>query len=214
MTRFADAGFSVHTPIFFDLSRMPSTAASAVGLARICISREFHAFITRGNAPAAAWVRNLARHLGRKGRKVGVVGMCFTGGLALAAVAEDAVGAAVAAQPAMPWANGPWPFSTASRRRSLGLSAEEEAGLRRGTTPVLALRFDQDPMSPRERVIEIDQLASGCVFWVRGEDDEELKGHPTLTAAFRGNDDELASASQAAIAEAISFLNTNLQDNA
>jgi len=213
MMRFADAGFSVHTPVFFDLSGLNQTAAAVVGFSRICVSREFHVLTTKGDSPAAAWVRDLAQHLSNeRGRKVGVVGMCFTGGLALAAIANDGVGAAVVAQPAMPFANGPRPLGSEVRRRSFGLSAAEETAVMNSSTPILALRFDRDSMSPRERVIEIDSFAAGCAVWVRDANGSELEGHPhpTLTAAFRDTKETIAQASETAISRVVDFLHANL----
>ena len=210
INRFADAGFNVHAPVFFDLSRLGPTAAAAVGFSRICISREFHVLTTRGNSPAAEWVRSLAAHLGAKGnRKVGVVGMCLTGGLALAAVVDDSVGAAVAAQPAMPFANGPPPIGSDTRRRSLGLSTAEVDAVAASGTPILALRFDCDRRSPKERVVAIDELSNGCAVAVR-DGTKKLRGHPTLTATFRDKDVGRARASAAAIDDTISFLWANL----
>ena len=210
INRFADAGFNVHAPVFFDLSRLGRTAAAAVGFSRICISREFHVLTTRGNSPAAEWVRSLAAHLGAKGnQKVGVVGMCLTGGLALAAVVDDSVGAAVAAQPAMPFANGPPPIGSDARRSSLGLSGAEVDAVRTSGTPILALRFRRDRMSPKERVEAIDELANGCAVWL-SDGEKELQGHPTLTAAFRYADEKRIRASEMAINETISFLDANL----
>lgn len=209
MDSLADSGFSVYLPAFFEFPRLRNTPAALAGLLRVCISREFHVLVTRGNSPAANWVRSLARRVAREDQRVGVVGMCLTGGLALAAVAEDYVGAAVSAQPAMPWANGPWPLGSAQRRRDLGLSAEEESAVRDQGTPILALRFDDDPMSPRERVLTIDELETGCVFWAR-DNGEALPGHATLTAAFRDEESNVQRASRMAIDQVTEFLSVNL----
>lgn len=204
-----DAGFRVYAPRFFEMSKIPSAPAALAGMLRFCVSREFHVLATRGNSPAAAWVRSLAQHLGGDDGRVGVIGMCLTGGLALGAAAEERVAAAVVAQPALPWANGPWPLGSLSRRRSLGLSVDESAAVESGDTPILALRFDIDTMSPLERITAIDELASGCALWVR-DDDRPVAAHATLTAAFRDESEPAQRASRTAIDDVVTFLNTNL----
>ena len=209
MDCLADAGFRVYMPVFFETSWLPDTPAAVAGLVRVCISREFHVLATGGNSPAASWVRSLAQHVAQDGQQLGVVGMCLTGGLALAAIAESSVGAAVAAQPAMPWANGPWPLGSAPRRRDLGLSTEEEAAVRNGTTPILALRFDRDRKSPRERVLTIGELETGCAVWIT-DDGKSPPPHATLTAAFRKGEPDVRRASRGAIQQVIEFLDANL----
>lgn len=73
--------------------------------------------------------------------------MCLTGGLAVAATIEPAVRAAVSSQPALPLAFPP----TRRRRANLALAPTDlEAAVDSGT-PVMALRFRCDLLSPRAR---------------------------------------------------------------
>ena len=68
------------------------------------MSREIYLFAAGRTSPIVAWLRELARLAHREcgGRGVGVVGMCLTGGFALATAVEPAVLAPVMAQPGLP----------------------------------------------------------------------------------------------------------------
>ncbi|MFX5680445.1 hypothetical protein ABTE28_20325, partial [Acinetobacter baumannii] len=71
---------------------------------------------------------------------VGVIGMCFSGGFALATAADDSVLAPVVSQPAVPPAIG-------AGRSATGLSPTEEAAIRRRAGDglcALGLRFTND----------------------------------------------------------------------
>ena len=100
---------------------------------RLCVTREFTIFAAGRTAPLAGWLRSLARtvHATDGGPGVGVVGMCVTGGFALAMMVEPAVVAPVVAQPATPLplgGGGPatstsaprtWPPSPSGSRRAV-----------------------------------------------------------------------------------------------
>jgi dienelactone hydrolase len=122
----------------------------------VCISREFAAFARRADRPVAEFVRALARslHADVGGPGVGVIGMCFTGGFALAAAVEPAVLAPVASQPSVP-------FPLGSRKTDVGMSdRERDAVVRRVREDglcALGLRFSEDRVSPRAR---FDRLAA------------------------------------------------------
>ena len=125
--------------------------------ARACISREFQAFARRADRPIAEYVRALARDLhGRVGGPgVGVIGMCFSGGFALAAAVEPAVLAPVASQPSLPLPLG------ASRRHDLGMSDRERTAVservRSEGLCLVGLRFSEDRMSPADRFTALEQ---------------------------------------------------------
>ena len=59
-------------------------------------------------SPVATWLRALARDLHAElgGGGVGALGMCFTGGFALAMMVDPAVAAPVVAQPSLPFPIG------------------------------------------------------------------------------------------------------------
>jgi dienelactone hydrolase len=147
--RFAEdvvaRGFTVVMPSLFGRDGARATMFETVrSIAAVCVSREFTMFALRRTTPVATWLRSLARELHRDlgGPGVGAVGMCLTGGYALAMLADAPVTAPVLAQPASPAPVG------RARRADLGLSppdlesvkAKVEAGCQ-----VLGLRYQDDP---------------------------------------------------------------------
>ena len=139
------AGFTVVLPHLFGT---PERAASAGYVARsvrqVCVSAEFTKLRTGVTSPVATWLRSLARELHAElgGPGVGALGMCFTGGFALAMMVDDSVAAPVVAQPSAPFALG--------RRRSadVNLSPADLETVRERSAAgcqVLGLRYRQDP---------------------------------------------------------------------
>jgi dienelactone hydrolase len=116
-----------------------------------CVSRDFHAFATGKTSPIIEWLRALARSLHEEcgGPGIGVVGMCFTGGFALAMMADAPVLAPVLSQPSLPFPVG------ASRKRDLGLSDGDLERVKQKCAAedltVLGLRFTGDRAVPAER---------------------------------------------------------------
>lgn len=104
--RVAEAGMTVFLPSLFGEPGRPVT--TGYGLATmfkaICIQREFNSWHAGRSSPIVEWLRALARkaHAECGGRGVGAVGMCFTGGYALAMMTEPSVVAPVLSQPSMP----------------------------------------------------------------------------------------------------------------
>ncbi|TQF73968.1 dienelactone hydrolase [Rhodococcus spelaei] len=129
-------------------------AAAAVNAAStiipICINREFTVLATGRTSPVIGWLRALARHEHARcgGPGVGAVGMCFTGGFALAMAADDVLLAPVLSQPSLPLA------VTAGRRATIDISPEDLARVKErcaGGLTVLGLRFVGDRFVPAER---------------------------------------------------------------
>src|SRR6185437_10442417 len=127
--RFADrvaaAGMTVFLPSLFGTPGKPVSIGYALGtmLKTICIAREFNVWANDRSSPIVGWLRALARrvHAECGGRGVGAVGMCFTGGYALAMMTEPSVVAPVLSQP-----SNPIGFSAAAKAAT-GLSPEEIA---------------------------------------------------------------------------------------
>jgi len=147
-----DAGFTVTViSLFGDPGRPVTPGYAAKSFAAACINREFRAFARRADRPVAEYVRAVARRVHDRvgGPGVGVIGMCFSGGFALASAADPVVLAPVASQPSVPL-----PL-TAGHRRDLGMSdREKDAISQRVQTDglcLLGLRFSEDAMSPRDR---------------------------------------------------------------
>ena len=102
--RLNAAGFSVHLPHLFGPFGKANKFTTATNLVRICIRREFHLFRTGSQSPIANWMRGLCHEINKQtNSSVGVIGMCLTGSFAIPLMAEDAVIAAVASQPSLPF---------------------------------------------------------------------------------------------------------------
>ncbi|WP_022879632.1 dienelactone hydrolase family protein [Microbacterium sp. B19] len=155
--RLVAAGFHVALPSIIGTPGRPVSGGYIAGSAlRMCVSREFAAFARRADRPIAAFLRALARdvHAERGGPGVGVIGMCFSGGFALATAADDSVLAPVVSQPALPPAIG-------AGRSATGLSPTEEAAVRRRADDglcALGLRFTNDRSVPAERFAAFERL--------------------------------------------------------
>jgi dienelactone hydrolase len=151
------AGFTVAVPSLFGEPGRPLSAGYGLRtFAQACITREFAAFARRADRPIAEYVRALARHLHERvgGPGVGVIGMCFTGGFALAAAVEPAVLAPVASQPSLPLPLGE------ARRRDLGMSEREEAAVAQRVRSeglcLVGLRFTEDAAVRPERFAALE----------------------------------------------------------
>jgi dienelactone hydrolase len=143
--------------LFGDDGRDPSVPYALASIVRGCVSREFTVLALNRTSPVTTWLRTLARaeHERCGGPGVGAVGMCFTGGFALAMMVDDAVVAPVLSQPSLPFPIG------RSRRRALGISdADVERVVERVAAGVcvLGLRFSGDKASPPERFATLREL--------------------------------------------------------
>ncbi|GAA1807103.1 dienelactone hydrolase family protein [Agromyces neolithicus] len=145
-------GFSVAIPYLFGAPHHDARQAlMPLAQARICITREFRALGLRSQRGFSVKLGALAEALKTDDspRGVGVIGMCFTGGFALAAAVDDAVVAPVLSQPSLPYAlPGPW-------SRALPVGREEMTEITRRARDdglcVLGLRFSDDRISPKQR---------------------------------------------------------------
>lgn len=147
--RVVDAGFTVAMPQMFGTpGREMSVPYVLNSMTKACVSREFANWALDCTSPIIDWLRALARDLHEKcgGPGVGAIGMCFTGGFALAMAVDDTMLAPVLSQPSLPFAGGK------ARRRALGLSdADLATVVAREELCVLAMRFTGDPAVPGAR---------------------------------------------------------------
>lgn len=200
-----DAGFTVVIPSPFGEPGRSASARYMLGVvARICVSSEFRAFAVGVHRPITDYLRAVAADLAARtpGKGVGVIGMCATGGFALAAAIDDSVLASVLSQPALPF-----PISRA-RRVDLPMSADDfdrvAERANRGEVCALGLRFSEDVSAPRERfdavkkrlgdafeVIELDSSEGNATGFskrahsVLTGEVRETPGHPALAARER-----------------------------
>jgi dienelactone hydrolase len=150
--RVIDAGFTVAMPSLVGEPGRPMSATYVMkSFSSVCVSREFSAWALNRTSPVIAWLRALARDLHEQagGNGVGAVGMCFSGGFALAMAVDDEMLAPVLSQPSMPFAVGK------ARAGALGLSDADLARVKDRVTNddlcVLGLRFSKDRAVPDAR---------------------------------------------------------------
>ena len=148
---------AVMPSLFGEDGRDPTMPYAAKGLLQACVSKEFATWALDRTSPITVWLRALARveHERCGGPGVGAVGMCLTGGFALAMMVDDVLVAPVLSQPSLPL-----PLA-ASRRRSLGISDADAERVRERVAAgvcVLGLRFTGDRAVPAERFAALREL--------------------------------------------------------
>lgn len=207
--RVVEAGYTVALPdLFGEAGRPFSNGYVLQSMARGCVSREFVAFATEKTSPVTVWLRALvAEAHARAGgdRGVGVVGMCFTGGFALALAVDPLVRVPVLSQPSLPLPVGK------RRARDLGLSPGDlEVVTQRAAADeicALGFRFTADPVVPGARFerlraelgdafigVEIDSSAGNPHGF--GKD-----AHSVLTKEYRDHDGSPTKAAQDLVLE-------------
>jgi dienelactone hydrolase len=209
-----DSGFTVAIPSPFGTPGREGSVGYMIGtVSRLCVSAEFRAFAANAHRPITDFLRAVAADLASRapGPGVGVIGMCFTGGFALATAIDDSVLASVMSQPAVPF-----PISRA-RRVDPGMSKEDldvvAARAAAGNLCAIGLRFSEDASAPRERfaalkarlgdafeVIELDSSAGNAGGYSRG-------AHSVLTGEVRESPANSAFAARESVVE---FLKKNL----
>jgi dienelactone hydrolase len=131
--------------------RLGAAGYTLSSLVPACVSREFSVLATGRTSPVVSWLRALAadEHERCGGPGVGAVGMCFTGGFALAMATDERMLAPVLSQPSLPFG------LTAGAKRSIDISpADLEIVKRRCADDglqVLGLRFTCDRLVPGAR---------------------------------------------------------------
>jgi dienelactone hydrolase len=163
------AGFRIAMPLMLGGirrkpgNRVTNALALAEAGARIlqtCVSWQFTALAQHRTSPITTWLIELARResAAAGGGQIGVIGMCFSGGFALATAIDPVVGVAVASQPAMPYA---WSLlgRIPGQAASVGMDDEHWQRVldRRAADQVCfrTLRFERDVKSPAARVARI-----------------------------------------------------------
>lgn len=170
------AGFTVVMPHLFGAPELsPSMGNIVKSIGRVCVSAEFTKLATGVTTPVAGWLRSLARSLHEElgGPGVGALGMCFTGGFALAMMVDPSVAAPVLAQPSAPFAVGkkraadlnlcPADLAVVRDRAAAGC---EVLGLRYLEDPAVGTRFDTLTREIGDKFIRVEF---------------EGKGHSTVT---------------------------------
>jgi dienelactone hydrolase len=222
-THIRDRGFRVVMPslvgsVIEEPNSLPRKAklgaAFLTSSMRICISWQFVALLQRRTSPITGWLLALAHEEARaSGRpRVGVIGMCLTGGFALGMAVDPIVGVAVVSQPALPFAMGPLgkiPGQVTDPGTSPG---DNDRLLARRDDPdfcVRALRYTTDKIAPVERVRRLaEELAPGLIFTPI---EATKKAHSVLTdATDRSPDPHAQKAVEDALQSVIDDLSKRL----
>jgi dienelactone hydrolase len=171
-----DAGFTVVMPSLLGTPGEAMGAGNVLkAVAKVCVSKEFAAWHTGQTSPVTRWLSALAEELHNElgGPGVGALGMCFSGGFALAMMVGGHVAAPVLSQPSMPFAVTP------ALRRDLNLTPADLATVKERVAagcPVLGLRYAGDPAVGQRFATLRAELGEGFLA-------VELpgKGHSVLT---------------------------------
>ncbi|MFG2874182.1 dienelactone hydrolase family protein [Streptomyces sp. NPDC048337] len=145
---FGEPGHDPHPDAHGRLGTARYTMSSIL---KVCVSREFTLLATGRSSRVVSWLRALAaqEHERCGGPGVGAVGMCLTGGFALAMATDARLIAPVLSQPSLPVA------VSAGRSRTIDISAEELAVVRgrceREGLQVMGVRFKGDRFVPGDR---------------------------------------------------------------
>ncbi len=136
--------------LFGEPGREPSVGYGIRSIVPSCISRDFTTWATGKTSPVIDWLRALARdeHERCGGPGVGAIGMCFTGGFALAMATDERLLAPVLSQPSMPIALGK------KRKQTIDISDEDLAVVKdrcAAGLEVIGMRFTSDQLVPSDR---------------------------------------------------------------
>jgi len=218
--RVADIGCTAVMPHLFGKpgkdplagGRLATTTYGMSTLAPLCVSREFTTWATNRTSPAIEWLRALAGHEHQRcgGPGVGAVGMCFTGGFALAMATHPSLLAPVLSQPSMPMA------VTKAQRASIDCSPDDldvvKARCAAEGLTVLGLRFKGDKFVPAQRFTYLREQLGDAFVAVELDDDHAnpdaaMKPHSVLTEHLI---DEPGQPTRAALDQVLDLFRTRL----
>jgi len=172
----AEAGMTAFCPSLFGQPGKQVTRGYALGqmFKNICVRREFVALKDGRSSSIVDWLRALARqaHAECGGKGVGAVGMCFTGGFALAMMTEPAMVAPVLSQPSLPL-NRPGGLDCSVSELACAKKRFKEENL-----SLLALRFTSDKLVPDARIARLKAEFGDKVEVVELTDEDAAPGQP------------------------------------
>jgi dienelactone hydrolase len=218
--RVADIGCTAVMPHLFGKpgkdpmggSRLATVGYGLSTMVPLCVSREFTTWATNRTSPAIDWLRALAGHEHRRcgGPGVGAVGMCFTGGFALAMATHPSLLAPVLSQPSLPFG------ITKVQQASIDCSPDDMDVVKgrcaaEGLT-VLGLRFKGDRFVPAQRFTYLHEQLGDAFVAVELDDDAAnpdapMKPHSVLTEHLI---DEPGQPTRAALDQVLDLFKTRL----
>ncbi len=159
--RLANSGFTVYAPALLGPAYSDRPLLNGFTLS---FGGDWPAVWNVDRSPACLpMLRELVATIASRhpGRRIGVIGMCMTGAIPLALLADERTAIAALCHPALPFTK-PSFLDTPIRRAKLGLAAED---LNRGVSrindrgiPVLGFRFENDKLSPKEKFTSVQSL--------------------------------------------------------
>ncbi|MGH9016941.1 MAG: dienelactone hydrolase family protein [Acidimicrobiales bacterium] len=209
----ATAGCTAVLPHLFGTpGRPPSMGAMVSSIAPACVSGEFAVWALKKTSPVTVWLRALAAHEHERcgGPGVGVVGMCFTGGFALAMMVDDTVVAPVLSQPSLPF-----PVSK-KHKADVGISDADLATVKRRVADgacVMGLRFTNDPFCFAERFATLRrELGDGFIAVELDSSEGNPHGHPKNAHSVLTEhlDDREGTPTRAALDQVLAFFRQRL----
>jgi dienelactone hydrolase len=212
--RVAECGMTVVLPDLLGTPGRPMTVPYALtSFARACVSKEFTLLALNKTSPIVDYLRDLAKHEHDAcgGPGVGALGMCLTGGFALAMCVEPSVIAPVMSQPSLPLPTNP------EHRSAPGMSDADFAVVQRRTADdlcVMGLRFSSDSKSPAERFARFRETLGEKFMGVEIDSSPgnpwgyKKSAHSVLTQDYS---DEATSPTRRALEDVLKFFTSRLE---
>ena len=181
------SGFRVHAPVFYGRAGESFSGLAGLGRAFFCMRKEFEVFRQGKTSQIVTWIRDLAGKIQAddpEGRRIGIIGMCMTGGIVLATIAQEPIAAGVAAQPSLPFKT---PLASKKLKEDLGMGQEDLESAGSSSTPVLILRYGNDKICPVERITSIMTHIPSAILPSQQLEAklEHIHSHATLTDRYR-----------------------------
>ncbi|HEY5250741.1 MAG TPA: dienelactone hydrolase family protein [Acidimicrobiales bacterium] len=191
----------------------PSMSNMVTSVGPACVSREFAAMALKKTSPVTVWLRALAAHEHERcgGPGVGAVGMCFTGGFALAMMVDDVMVAPVLSQPSLPF-----PLSK-KHKADIGISDADLSTVKKRVANgacLMGLRFSNDPFCFSERFDTLRrELGDGFIAVELDSSPGNPYGHPKNAHSVLTEhlDDREGTPTREALDQVLSFFRERLQ---
>ncbi len=182
--KFADAGYYVVLPHLLGTVGKVSYVSNFLRV--FCMRQEFALFSSDDSSPVVNWLKSLCAKVkaDRGNVGIGVIGMCLTGNFAISLIADDAVLAAYASQPSLPFHSG----------GGLHLSEDEIVQVRDKLDkvgPMMCARFKHDPLCRNSKFEKLEEtfnkdklriqldVVPGVGHSILTLDFVDKEGHPT-----------------------------------
>ena len=212
--KVSDRGLTAVMPHLFGTPGKEMTPAYAFGtITKLCISKEFSGLAMGRTTPVIEWLKALARqeHQRCGGPGVGAVGMCYTGGFALAMAVDDVVLAPVLSQPSLPFGLGQ------ARKADIQMSDADwkrvQDRARDENLCVIGMRFTGDRMVPAARFQTLkEKLGDSFISVELDSSAGNAHGHPKMAHSVLTEhlQDREGTPTRAALDQVLDFFTSRL----